>query len=195
MTKIQEMKNVQTSIQAILQQYHDSFNRKEFDIVASDPDILMRAFGISTDLVEQNKQYWNRELGKCWERVVSKIFELTKPKDFKPAYKIGADEPIDFIYKDLAIDTKYRVGSGDSGTLKKFKQYGETIRGMRLTPTFLFLRTDNLPAAMTACRNGGWEIYQGQETLRFIKEETNFDLHAYLIDTADSRRLLIRFEE
>ena len=43
--------------------------------------------------------------------------------NFKEAESFGADKPIDFIVGSYAIDTKYRIGSGDSRTLKKFKQY------------------------------------------------------------------------
>ena len=41
----------------------------------------------------------------------------------------GADELCDLIAGKDAINTKYRIGSGDSGTLKKFKQYGRKLEG------------------------------------------------------------------
>lgn len=181
------MKNVQVEVSKILQAYERSFNEKKFESIAAEPDVLMNAFGITMEMVEKNKQYWNRELGKCWERVVSKVFEVTRSSSFKPAQRIGADEPIDFVFKNLAIDTKYRVGSGDSGTLKKFKQYGEKIRALKMVPVFLFLRTDNLPAAITACRSGSWEILMGDETFQFIFDETGFDLKAHLVQVAAQR--------
>lgn len=175
------MTDTKKAVDEILQHYANSFKNKEFETLTANPDILMNSFGITSEMVEENKQYWNRELGKCWERVIVKTFEISCPKDFKPALRIGADEPVDFIYKNIAIDTKYRVGSGDSGTLKKFKQYGEKISNLGYEPYFLFLRTDNLPAAITAIQNGGWNILMGEETFSFIKDKTGYDLKNHLL--------------
>jgi hypothetical protein len=42
--------------------------------------------------------------------------------------KEGSDEFCDLVVGNDAIDTKYRIGSGDSGTLKKFRQYGQELQ-------------------------------------------------------------------
>jgi hypothetical protein len=80
----------------------------------------------------------------------------------------------------VAIDTKYRIGSGDSGTLKKFKQYGKALQTKGFSPVLLILRLDNLPAAIQACTVGGWKILLGNDSFKFIKEESGFDLLVYL---------------
>ena len=46
----------------------------------------------------------------------------------------------------------------------------------------LFLREDNLPAAITALNSGGWEVKMGDSTFEFIKNYTGFDLFNYLLD-------------
>lgn len=171
---------VESSINSVLQKYQSSFVDKVYSDENEDYDILMEVFGITPELKRENRQYWGRELGKCWESIVVEACKLSP--DFQPALKIGADEPCDLRVGQFAIDTKYRVGSGDSGTLKKFKQYGPLLKEHGYKPVFLFLREDNLSAAMTACQAGGWEIYIGEESFNFIKQHTSFDLKAFLID-------------
>lgn len=165
-------------ILTVLTQYRDSFSKKKMVETLGDNDILMDVFDISPQLKGMNKQYWGRELGKCWERVVIEVFR--NKKGFGPAIKVGADEPCDFIFNKYAIDTKYRVGSGDSGTLKKFKQYGKLLKDHGYTPVMLFLREDNLPAAITAMKKGGWRIITGDDSFEFIQNNAEFDLKDYL---------------
>ena len=80
----------------------------------------------------------------------------------------------------MAIDAKYRIGSGDSGTLKKFKLYGKMLKEMGYNPVFLILRNDNLPAAITAAINGGWQIISDKDAFNFIREKSGVDIVQYL---------------
>lgn len=178
------MMMVENHLDEILKKYQQSFIKKVYSDENHDHDILMDAFGITSKLKHENRQYWGRELGKCWELLV---IEACKNHDsFKPALRIGDDEPCDLRVKNYAIDTKYRVGSGDSGTLKKFKQYGSLLREHGYEPVFLFLREDNLPAAMTACQKGTWEIYIGKQAFEFIKEISGFDMESFLISRSQA---------
>lgn len=170
------------SLDVILRRYQSSFIDKEYSEENDESDILMDAFGITPSLKRENRQYWGRELGKCWESLV--VTACRNLANFKPALKIGDDEPCDLIVGNYAIDTKYRIGSGDSGTLKKFKQYGPLLQMRGYEPVFLFLREDNLPAAMTACRSGNWTIYVGKDSFDFIKKISGFDIQDYLIQRA-----------
>ena len=170
-------------LQKIVEAYQRSFSAKEYDEENDDHDPLMDLFGISPALKRENRQYWGRELGMCWQLLVSQTFKLTRD-DHGPALRVGADEPCDFTFAKRAVDTKYRIGSGDSGTLKKFKQYGPLLREKGFEPIFLILRDDNLPAAMTACRAGGWDVRTGEATFSFIKEHAKFDLKAFFAERA-----------
>lgn len=163
----------------ILGRYQHSFTAKVYSDENDDTDLLMDAFGITPELKRENRQYWGRELGKCWEALVVDVCKNLP--SYKPALRIGSDEPCDLIVENYAIDTKYRVGSGDSGTLKKFKSYGPLLREQGYVPVFLFLREDNLPAAMTACERGTWEIYIGKNSFEFIRKISGFDLEEYLV--------------
>jgi len=171
------------ALETIVKNYQSSFTAKVYNKENDDHDSVMDLFGISPGLKRENRQYWGRELGMCWQLLVSEVFRQTR-SDFGPALRIGADEPCDFVFNRKAVDTKYRIGSGDSGTLKKLKQYGPLLREQGYNPVFLIVREDNLPAAMTACHAGGWEVHTGQSTLSFIKKHTGYDLHAFLIQRA-----------
>jgi len=179
MVKNTRSQELEFELRKILSQYRESFSEKTYSDENNDADVLMNLFGITPDLKRENRQYWGRELGMCWQLLIDKLCQL-KCANYKPALKIEADEPTDlFIGKD-AIDTKYRIGSGDSGTLKKFKKYGTLLKEQGYRPVLLVLREDNLPAAVTACRSGGWEIYMGKQCFEYIKTRTRFDLERYL---------------
>jgi len=166
-------------IKSILRQYQSSFTSKVYSDENNDHDVLMEVFGITPELKRQNRQYWGRELGMCWQLVVSALFNATR-SDFAHGYSDGADELCDLMAGVDAIDTKYRIGSGDSGTLKKFKQYGKTLHGAGLNPIFLIVREDNLPAAITACNVGGWTVYTGNQSFEYINNMTGVDLYSFL---------------
>lgn len=179
--------NRNNNLDNVLRKYQASFKAKVHTSTVSSGDILMDAFGITDKMKDQNKQYWGRELGKCWEGLV--IEACRSLQNFQPALKIGADEPCDLRIGQYAIDTKYRVGSGDSGTLKKFKEYGALLKSNGYIPVFLFLREDNLQAAMTACQTGGWAIYTGEDSFEFIKNISGFDIKNYLISNANNFKI------
>lgn len=176
--------SIEPNLNAVLTKYQTSFTKKIYSEENDDRDILMDTFGITPPLKRENRQYWGRELGKCWESLV--IEACKRSPSFQPALKIGKDEPCDLRIDKYAIDTKYRIGSGDSGTLKKFKQYGPLLREQGYEPVFLFLREDNLPAAISACQKGGWTIYIGKQSFEFIKRVSGFDMEEYLIKKAQA---------
>lgn len=179
--------SIERNLDAILERYKTSFIEKVYSEENDDHDLLMKAFGISPALKRENRQYWGRELGKCWESLVIESCKMLPT--FQPALRIGGDEPCDLIVQNYAIDAKYRLGSGDSGTLKKFKSYGPLLRELGYEPVFLFLREDNLPAAMTACQSGTWTIYIGKQSFNFIKEISGFDMENYL--TRKAKKFLV----
>ncbi len=139
----------------------------------------MDVFGISPILKKENRQYWGRELGMCWQLLVIEICKAYCTS-FQPAFRVGSDEPWDLIVDRYAIDTKYRLGSGDSGTLKKFKSYGQLLRTHNYEPILLILREDNLPAAIKAFQVGTWRVYTGNDSFEFLQRISNFDLKSFL---------------
>ena len=177
-------KRVEKALLEILVRYRRSFTGKVYGEESDESDPLMEAFGIAPALKRENRQYWGRELGMCWQLLVTELCRRTC-KEFAPALRYGADEPCDFCVGKLAIDTKYRVGSGDSGTLKKFKTYGKLLRDNGYVPVLLIVREDNLGAAVQAFRVGTWEIYQGDRTFKYIRKLTGFDLKRWLISLKD----------
>ncbi len=162
-----------------MQLYQQAFSSKVYVTENDDLDLLMSAFGITPELKRENRQYWGRELGMCWQRIVTLVAE-SRCADYSPPIKVGADEPIDLFIGNDAIDTKYRIGSGDSGTLKKFKTYGKWIQEQGKQPVILIMREDNLNAAIQACKVGGWSVKIGDECYDYIQEKTGFDIKAFL---------------
>ena len=169
----------EVKIRSIIQGYHDSFAEKAYGDENDDHDVLMDVFGILPAVKRENRQYWGRELGMCWQLIVTEIFRATV-QTFKPGYREGDDELCDLIAEGDAIDTKYRIGSGDSGTLKKFKQYGKRLRDIGLRPVLLILREDNLAAAIGACNAGGWTVLCGDATFDYIEERTGVEFKVWL---------------
>ena len=113
------MNKLEDALLKVLRAYQQSFSEKTYVDENDTRDILMDVFGITPQLKRENRQYWGRELGMCWQVLVTTVCKATCD-DYLPALRIGADEPCDFRLGMDAVDTKYRVGSGDSGTLKKF---------------------------------------------------------------------------
>jgi len=173
---------IEKEISKILSKYLNSFVDKTHWKENNEYDILMDVFGITPSLKRENRQYRGRELWMCWQLIVSKVAELSCWDEYKPAQRIWQDEPIDLIIWNDAIDTKYRVWSWDSWTLKKFKKYWAMIReDMWYRPVMLMVRDDNLPAAMTALRKWTWEVYIWDDSFDYLLDKTWFDLKSYLI--------------
>ena len=163
----------------VIGRYRATFAGKIYNEENNDHDVIMDLFGITPLVKRENRQYWGRELGMCWQLIVSTLCRY-RCAEYQPAQRFGADEPFDLMVGKYAIDTKYRIGSGDSGTLKKFKQYGPLLKSHNYTPVLLIVRQDNLPAAITACISGGWTVLQAEASFSFIKDITNFDLYQAL---------------
>lgn len=182
-----DLSKLNGALDAILDSYRGAFSEKVYSDENDDHDVLMDVFGISPLLKRENRQYWGRELGMCWQRLVVEVCRQTR-EDFGPALRIGADEPCDLTVGGRAIDTKYRIGSGDSGTLKKFKAYGPLLRsggcGQRYEPVLLIVREDNLSAAINACKDGGWTVKTGQRTFDYLLDLTGIDVRELLLRRA-----------
>lgn len=172
-------KDLQTTLATILSQYQNSFINKVYVDENEDYDILMNVFSLTPDMKRENRQYWGRELGMCWQLIVTRICQYNCD-NFQPALKIDNDEPCDLIVGQYAIDTKYRIGSGDSGTLKKFRDYGNLLSNRGYIPTLLILRNDNLPAAIQACISGKWNVLTGKSSFDFIQQISGCDIKSFL---------------
>ena len=182
--------NISKKLSVILKNYQDNFSSKTYTDNYDSTDILMETFGLTQELKRENKQFWGRQLGMCWQLLVVELCKYMCP-NYGEALQFGADEPCDLVLGLDAIDTKYRVGSGDSGTLKKFKQYGDLLIKNGYRPVLLFVREDNLPAAITACKVGGWSIYTGKSTFEYLKDNTGFDLYGWLSHHRDKSTFII----
>jgi len=186
--------DIDIKLSRILKKYQDNFSEKVYVDDYDSTDVLMETFGITQELKRENKQFWGRQLGMCWQLLVVELCKHTC-QDFGDAIRFGDDKPCDLVLGKDAIDTKYRIGSGDSGTLKKIKQYGNLLKKQGYRPILLFLREDNLPVAMTACQRGGWCVHEGKATFDYLKEKTDFDLCEWLSFHRDKKTFFINRRE
>jgi len=83
-------------LRTIITQYQQSFSDKSYGEENNEDDLLMNIFNITPELKRENRQYWGRELGMCWQLLVTKLCELTC-NNFRPALRIEADEPTDLF--------------------------------------------------------------------------------------------------
>ena len=158
----------------LLEQYRLKFQNKIHTSPPYPSDILLDHFHITLDQIRQNKQYWNRELGMCWQRLI--IESVKNQSDYQPAIRVGRKEPCDLILGKDAIDTKYRIGSGDSGTIKKLKEYAQLLSDRGYRPVLLILREDNLKSTISACERGGWHTVIGENALEYIRGKIGREL-------------------
>ncbi len=170
---------VEESLFNIMSTYQSSFTDKVYQEENDDSDLLMDAFALTQAIKRENKQYWGRELGMCWELMVAHVME-GYCKDFRSKFRIGHEEPCDMIVGDYAIDTKYRFGSGDSGTKKKFERYADLLRERGYVPVCLILRDDNLQTAINALKSSGWIVLTAEASYNFIRSLSGYDLKSYL---------------
>lgn len=166
-------------LEDILAHYQHAFQSKLHTDTHGPSDVLMEAFGVTPEMKTAAAQYWGRELGMCWERLVRGLFACNAA-GFGPPLANGAGEPCDFTVDGQAVDTKYRLGSGDSGTLRKLADNAEWLRSQGFSPVMLFLREDSLDTAISRMRKAGWRVLQGDASFDFITEHTGQDLRGFL---------------
>jgi hypothetical protein len=171
---------INDSLEQILRRYGQSFASKAYSEESTEEDDLMLVFGLTQAVKIENRQYWGRELGMCWQLLATELFKKTH-REFSGPIVEGRDQLCDLVISRDAVDTKYRIGSGDSGTLKKFRDNSARLYDAGYRPVLLILRTDSLPQAITSCVNGRWTVLQGQESFQYILDATGFDFHAWLL--------------
>ena len=87
----------------ILRRYQSNFSEKVYVDTYEATDVLMETFGVTQDLKRENKQFWGRQLGMCWQLLVIELCKHTC-SDYADAIRIGNDEPCDLILGSDAID-------------------------------------------------------------------------------------------
>lgn len=55
---------------SVMRHYSDSFGGTIHNEASEETDILMDAFELTPTVKNANRQYWGRELGMCWQRLV-----------------------------------------------------------------------------------------------------------------------------
>lgn len=178
------------SIYSELGKYQKRFSEK----VATTPhyneshDLLMDIFGITPEQKRLQAQYWGRELGTLWQDLVTDCFrESDQVQRFTgpivvPDSRGTSYEPADLSGNGYAIDTKYRIGSGDAKFVKSFKESKAMLESKNLKAVLLILREDNLASPIHSAEKSGWVVLTGKGSFSFVERETGIALQSILVE-------------
>lgn len=170
---------VEGGMAAVLDGFRAKFAAKRFKARRDEPDILMEVFGITPEVKRKNPQYWSRELGSCWEGLIVAACQRMGVPHRVPEKGCNVT-PCDLVIRNIAIEIKYRVGSGDAPTLRNLKSNGQVLNAAGYETILLLLRDDSLPGALQRARTGGWKTLEACEAFAFIQDQVGVDLKAYL---------------
>lgn len=173
------MQTITQKLDAIMAHSRERALDKHFAADDATTDLLMEAYALDPKTRHQHMQFWGQRLGLCWEGLVDTVFSTLRPDAHGDRIHYGRGELCDMVFGDDAIDTKYRIGSGDGATIRKFCRYGDMLREDGYRPVMLILRTDSLDQSIHRCAHH-WEIYQGDAAFDYIHEHTDYDLRTYL---------------
>jgi hypothetical protein len=90
------------NLHKVLTQYQTSLTGKVYEHENDEHDLLMDIFSLTPEMKRENRQYWGRELGMCWQLLVIEICRHLCD-DFQPALRFGSDEP---CTAPIKLDTK-----------------------------------------------------------------------------------------
>lgn len=179
----QTLDRLSDELRLVLAQCRAGMDAKEYSEESTLVDPLMTALGVTLSDKRAHPQFFGQMLGMCWEQLVYRLLGETTPQ-FKPPVRVGRLEPCDFVLRDMAVDMKYRIGSGDSRTIRNIRRNGRFLTELGLRPHLAILRTDSMQSSLDSLRLGGWTILEGQETVDFVSRESGFDLVAWLMNHA-----------
>jgi hypothetical protein len=57
-------------LSVVIERYKSAFADKVYKEENNDHDVIMDLFSITPILKRENRQYWGRELGMCWQLIV-----------------------------------------------------------------------------------------------------------------------------
>ena len=88
--------DIAKKLSAILKKYQGNFSDKVYVDDYDSTDVLMETFGVTQELKRENKQFWGRQLGMCWQLLVVELCRSTC-SDYGNALRFGADEPCCYV--------------------------------------------------------------------------------------------------
>lgn len=163
--------------------YREAFSRKDFGDELPVSDLLMDAFGITPETKRENAQYWGRELGSVWQRLVFESFKHVDKSTRTPPKQCPV-HPCDVVTRGFGIEVKYRIGSGDAPFIKNLEANASVFTARGESPVLLVFREDSLATNIKRAGRAGWTVKAGAESLAFLLEHTGCDLEAFLRDKA-----------
>ncbi|MDI9335413.1 MAG: hypothetical protein QM520_00045 [Gammaproteobacteria bacterium] len=96
--------DIDKNLSDILKKYQGNFSDKVYEDDDDSTDVLMEIFGITQELERENKQFWGRQLGMCWQLLVVELCKNTCSY-FSGALRLGGNELCYLVLGTDAIDT------------------------------------------------------------------------------------------
>ena len=84
--------DIDKKLSAILRKYQNNFSEKVYVDDYDTTDVLMEIYGITQELKRENKQFWGRQLGMCWQLLIVELCKYTC-SEYSDALRFGSDEP------------------------------------------------------------------------------------------------------
>ncbi len=97
------------SLDNILKKYQNSFIQKTYSEENNSSDILMDVFSLSAEVKQENKQYWGRELGMCWQLLIA---EILRQEGYEPILLILREDNLPAAIKACEVGT-WKIYTGD----------------------------------------------------------------------------------
>jgi len=69
--------DIGNALARIFKKYQNNFSETVYTDDYRSFDVLMETFGITQELKQENKQFWGRQLGMCWQLLVVELCKRT----------------------------------------------------------------------------------------------------------------------
>jgi len=178
---------IESKLDSLVKKYRRAFQEKLRGISDSgvfglppEETLLMKLFALEPNIYLMNRQYFNRELGSLFEKMVKALLKTTNSKRYGNAVVVGKTQLCDCTFGQDAIEVKYRYYSGDAKTVRLYRNAAPKLISMGLKPVMLIFSTDNLRSAIKSFIKHGWQVKEGDDMAKYIKQLTGFDIKRYL---------------
>lgn len=174
-------------LKPIVAKYRRELRRKTEELLRITPskrskieNLILDCLGVREDVIELNPQYYHRRFGDFLEEVIKTLLKTSFPDKFRKGVRVNNKEICDMVFADYAIEIKFRYYSGNAKTVREYASGGEILKNMKYRPVMLIFSTRNLESAIQRFKQSGWLVYEGDESVNFLKTITGFDLVKFL---------------
>lgn len=130
----------------------------------------MELLGVTNEMKKRHPQRCGKLLGETWQKVVTAYLDIYSPSGIGDAVRFDTRRPTDVVVDSVAIDTKYRFGSGDNNTITHLVETSRSLRALGYRPVMIILRDDSLRGALNRFRLAGWEVAEANNAFDVLAD-------------------------